>query len=127
MRVQIDQGWHDLACYSRPPAAKISHKRISDSSSRNAARLLTQGVPFSCLICKQMLTYVCVSVCVVSFIVVVFFLSPRVLCHPVFVSFTGSQYWCLVVSCPLLLATYLKVKLCPVAAYHCIIIVSSLC
>ena len=64
MRVQIDQGWHDLACYSRPPAAKISHKRISDSSSRNAARLLTQGVPFSCLICKQMLTYVCVSVCV---------------------------------------------------------------
>ena len=72
MRVQIDQGWHDFACYSRPPAAKISHKRISDSSSRNAARLLTQGVPFSCLICKQMLTYVCVSVCVISFIVIVF-------------------------------------------------------
>ena len=48
----IGQGWHDLVSYSRPPAAKISHKRISDSSSRNAARLLTQGVPFSCLICK---------------------------------------------------------------------------
>ena len=54
------------------------------------------------------------------------FLSPRVLCHPVFVSFTGSQCCCSVIFCPLLLATYLKVKLCPVAAYHCIIIVSSL-
>ena len=123
MKVQIDQGWFDLASYSRPPAAKISHKRISDSSSRNATRLLTQGVPSSCLICKQMLTYVCLWVCVIFLLSLYLFLSPRVLCHPVFVSFTGGQCWCLVVFCPLLLATYLKVKLCPVAAYHCITIV----
>ena len=40
-----------------------------------------------------------------------------------FLSLTGGQCWCSVVFCPLLLATYLKVKPCPVAAYHCIIIV----
>ena len=123
MKVWIDQGWFDLASYSRPPPAKISHKRISDSSSRNAARLLTQGVPFSCLICKQMLTYVCLWVGITFFYCrCISFLSPRFLCHPVFVSFKGGQCcWCLVVFCPLLLATDLKVKLCPVAAYHCIL------